>query len=316
MSAAGGLQAPQGPALLHPAPLRGAQQFRNAHACRRQARVQAAQLGARHRASGSIVSCSSETSNGGPPPEQFGSVTRLSTDDCNPSDQISGGGGRTNTNGANGAYSLDDLPASLNGSNGIAAVPQRPRLVGAYDSDSEQNSSLSELDQRILGGEFTDAGSTKAKLTRPARKVLSKGFGPGEQSCSTGAHHLAVRYLSSACPPIAHCSVHMAQFSENHLLASLAAGKGPPGAQLQYRAGCGPPRMLQLPLSLRRLLTHTVTQRRAALLPLSLCARCRAGGGAGPGTAGTHLGARCCCTHAGGHRWAHFTTASDVFYAC
>lgn len=203
MSAAGGLQAPQGPALLHPAPLRGAQQFRNAHACRRQARVQAAQLGARHRASGSVVSCSSETSNGGPPPEQFGSVTRLSTDDCNPSDQISGGGGRNNTNGANGAYSLDELPASLNGSNGSAAVPQRPRLVGAYDSDSEQNSSLSELDQRILGGEFTDAGSTKAKLTRPARKVLSKGFGPGEQSCSTGAHHLAVRYLSSACPPIA-----------------------------------------------------------------------------------------------------------------
>jgi len=42
------------------------------------------------------------------------------------------------------------------------------------------NNSQSDLDDRIMSGEFTDSGSTKEKLTRPIRKMLAKDpLGPG-----------------------------------------------------------------------------------------------------------------------------------------
>jgi hypothetical protein len=185
---AGGLQAPQGPAVLRSGQSCKPQPFRSVHACRRHAHAQSAQLGERDRASRSTASCSAESNNGCSPPEQNGQGPRQLYDDCHHSGQESSSGGRNYNNGANGAFSLDELPASLNGSNGSGPVPQSPRLVGAYDSDSEENSTLTELDQRILGGEFTDAGSTKAKLTKPARRVLSKGFGPGEPVVRTRTH--------------------------------------------------------------------------------------------------------------------------------
>ncbi len=102
--------------------------------------------------------------------------------------QLTGDAVRDDANGAqpqdsNGAFSLDDVPSGLAGRNGSAAVPRPPRLVGTYDSDGEDD--LDALDQRILGGEYTDAGSTKAKLTQPVRRVLSKGMGPGESVSST-----------------------------------------------------------------------------------------------------------------------------------
>lgn len=179
MPGAGGLQVSQAAGLLHPAPLRGVQQFRNrAGACKL---AKSAQPDARCRASRSAISCSSEASNGRLPAEQGGPALSQLNGDCHAPAQDDRSGGRSSSNGTNGAFSLDDLPAALNGSNGSPAVP-RPRLVGTYDSDDEQGDALSELDQRILGGEFTDAGSTKARLTKPARRVLSKGFGPGELS--------------------------------------------------------------------------------------------------------------------------------------
>ncbi len=50
-----------------------------------------------------------------------------------------------------------------------------PKLVGAM-----QPSKGSSLDERISSGEFTDAGSTKEKLSRPLRQVLAKDkLGPG-----------------------------------------------------------------------------------------------------------------------------------------
>ena len=54
------------------------------------------------------------------------------------------------------------------------AAPRRPHLVGALAVDSS-------LDDRISSGEFTDAGSTKERATRPVRKLLAKDRGgPGE----------------------------------------------------------------------------------------------------------------------------------------
>jgi len=42
------------------------------------------------------------------------------------------------------------------------------------------NNSQSDLDDRIMSGEFTDSGSTKEKITRPIRKMLAKDpLGPG-----------------------------------------------------------------------------------------------------------------------------------------
>ena len=50
----------------------------------------------------------------------------------------------------------------------------------AVDSGKESASDWNErpkgtdLDERILSGEFTDSGSTKEKLTRPVRKLLAQ----------------------------------------------------------------------------------------------------------------------------------------------
>jgi hypothetical protein len=60
-------------------------------------------------------------------------------------------------------------------SHGFPAAPSpRRRLAGATSADSS-------LDDRISSGEFTDAGSTKERLSRPVRKFFaSDPYGPGE----------------------------------------------------------------------------------------------------------------------------------------
>lgn len=55
-----------------------------------------------------------------------------------------------------------------------SAPPRRLELVGALPADTS-------LDERISSGEFTDAGSTKERASRPVRKFLAKDpVGPGE----------------------------------------------------------------------------------------------------------------------------------------
>lgn len=122
--------------------------------------------------------CSSSNGNGRLPSEQGGPVLSQLSGDAVPGDDANG----TQPQDSNGAFSLDDVPSGLAGRNGSAVVPRPPRLVGTYDSDGEED--LDALDQRILGGEYTDAGSTKAKLIQPVRRVLSKGMGPGESFSS------------------------------------------------------------------------------------------------------------------------------------
>ena len=207
MWVAGGLQAPQGTGLLQAAPLGARQQFRSCDACRRQARAQPTRLLPRDRPSESIIACSSNISNGSQPDERDSAALRQLSDNGHRSGQDSISGGFDTSNGANGGYNLDEHPATLNGSNGSGPARQTPRLVGAYDSDSEQDSVLTALDQRILAGEYTDAGSTKAKLTKPARKVLSKGFGPGEPCASTRMHEWCIILPLPALLADA-CSVH------------------------------------------------------------------------------------------------------------
>lgn len=132
---------------------------------------------ARDRSCRKTVSSSSSNGNGRLPSEQGGPVlNQLNGDAADAREDASGA--RTQSSGANGAFSLDSIPAGLNGSNGSEAVSRPPRLVGTYDSDGEDEPDA--LGARILGGEYTDAGSTKAKLTEPVRRVLSKGLGPGE----------------------------------------------------------------------------------------------------------------------------------------
>ena len=49
---------------------------------------------------------------------------------------------------------------------------------------SQEEPSEEDINQRILSGEFTDAGSTKEKLTRPIRKALAQDpIGIGECRC-------------------------------------------------------------------------------------------------------------------------------------
>ena len=56
----------------------------------------------------------------------------------------------------------------------VRLQPGSVRCGAGDESDSD-------LDSRISSGEFTDAGSTKERLTRPIRKLLAKDpVGPGE----------------------------------------------------------------------------------------------------------------------------------------
>jgi hypothetical protein len=69
---------------------------------------------------------------------------------------------------------------------------RRPKLVGEYVAKEQvqDNARQGTLDDRILSGEFTDAGSTKDKITRPFRKALAQDpLGPGWDFFS---HHLTL----------------------------------------------------------------------------------------------------------------------------
>lgn len=62
------------------------------------------------------------------------------------------------------------------------ALPQGDGEGGARSEDG-----LSPLDRRIMDGEFSDMGSTKARLTQPFRRVLSRDpIGPGAGAADTG----------------------------------------------------------------------------------------------------------------------------------
>ena len=78
----------------------------------------------------------------------------------------------SNGNGASsGAGANSDELAAILGGSGI--VPQAVKLVGTYES-SDGEEEMSELDMRIMRGEYSYEGSTKDRLTRPLRKVLAK----------------------------------------------------------------------------------------------------------------------------------------------
>jgi len=51
-----------------------------------------------------------------------------------------------------------------------AAVPQDD----STKPEQQEEPGADDINQRILSGEFTDAGSTKEKLTRPIRKALAQ----------------------------------------------------------------------------------------------------------------------------------------------
>ena len=67
------------------------------------------------------------------------------------------------------------------------------------------------LEDRIAAGEFTDAGSTKERLTRPLRRILAKDpIGPGAWVvCSCMVQASVARYQQGAAPLPAACSAPM-----------------------------------------------------------------------------------------------------------
>lgn len=53
------------------------------------------------------------------------------------------------------------------------------------DEKADEKEAISALEARIMSGEFTDAGSTKEKMTRPLRKALAdEPTGVGENQIS------------------------------------------------------------------------------------------------------------------------------------
>lgn len=94
----------------------------------------------------------------------------------------------------------------------VAARPVRRQTVVPCalpeDSNTKQQQqaageSEADINSRILSGEFTDAGSTKEKLTRPIRKALAQdpvGIGKSSQqqggvNWTAGAGGWAVRRI-------------------------------------------------------------------------------------------------------------------------
>jgi hypothetical protein len=64
----------------------------------------------------------------------------------------------------------------------FSGVPQQ--------STAQQHGLLLPGLQRIASGEFTDAGSTKERLTRPLRNMLAKDrIGPGERGAAPPSTH-------------------------------------------------------------------------------------------------------------------------------
>lgn len=65
------------------------------------------------------------------------------------------------------------LPPTSSNGNGATALPDPPERPG-LDAIGDTGSRVPGLDERILSGEFTDAGSTKERWSRPVRKWLAK----------------------------------------------------------------------------------------------------------------------------------------------
>ncbi|KAL4447666.1 hypothetical protein ABPG75_004885 [Micractinium tetrahymenae] len=61
-----------------------------------------------------------------------------------------------------------------------AAARRQQLVVSAQGKGDKKPEKMSSLEERIASGEFTDAGSTKERLTRPLRRALAKDpVGPG-----------------------------------------------------------------------------------------------------------------------------------------
>ena len=101
----------------------------------------------------------------------------------------------TDGNGASSGAgaSSEELAAILGGPE---IISQAVKLVGTYDS-SDGEEEMSELDMRIMRGEYSDEGSTKDRLTRPLRKVLAKNPVP------PGASPPYQRWGAQPVPPCA-----------------------------------------------------------------------------------------------------------------
>jgi hypothetical protein len=113
------------------------------------------------------------------------------------------------------------------------------------------------LDQRILSGEFTDAGSTKEKLTRPVRKLLAQdpvGAGEGAKGWAAAVRrphngHGAALGASSSHAPCAvvhrhlvHCRMHelvgQCRTTAGHPLLLLHATHLQPGVHVLHTSSC------------------------------------------------------------------------------
>lgn len=73
------------------------------------------------------------------------------------------------------------------------------RMCGSLQPLTSLTAAAASCVQRIASGEFTDAGSTKERLTRPIRRALAKDpVGPG--ACRCNAHACACRLAAAADP--------------------------------------------------------------------------------------------------------------------
>lgn len=95
-----------------------------------------------------------------------------------------------------------------------AAGGRTPRLVrraaggNAGNGESDEERRIREqqeaLQQRILSGEFTDAGSTKERMTRPLRQALAQDpIGIGKRAVIPAVHTYAAWIVRPVCTVVA-----------------------------------------------------------------------------------------------------------------
>lgn len=147
-------------------------------------------------------------------------------------DRLTGRGGCTRTTPLQPRVARTAKPARHLASR---AVPDSNRAA----NELQPRRKADDLSERILSGEFTDAGSTKEKMTRPIRKFLAQDpVGIGKRCCpiSSFVRQWSEMQMLSCCSTVwVYYSPRRIQLHKARHIASYAAERNQRTLQCRMR---------------------------------------------------------------------------------